>query len=119
LDKRIKDIDDDTAGKVADIIFETSDSSSRCVVLGMDAFNDSSAVKKTMIAFTEKNPLSSSRVRDYGEFGAELREKITKAHDSDRIYFEYLEPDDPGIEKAISIGLYKAEVNIVFFIKMQ
>ncbi len=119
LDKRVTAIDEDTGEKIADIIFGDPGNGSRCVVLGFDPFPEMAPVRQTMITFTEKNPLSSARVRDYGDFGKELREKITKAHDQDRIFFEYLDEDDPHIEDALKIGLYKADVNIIFFIKMQ
>ncbi len=119
LDKRVTAIDEDTGEKIADFIFGDPGNGSRCVVLGFDPFPEMASVRQTMITFTEKNPLSSARVRDYGDFGKELREKITKAHDQDRIFFEYLDEDDPHIEDALKIGLYKADVNIIFFIKMQ
>ncbi len=64
-----------------------------------------------MITFTERNPLSSARVRDHGKTGQYLREKISGCLSAGRTYYEFIPfSDDLMLSTAVSIGLYSSPV---------
>ncbi len=64
-----------------------------------------------MITFTERNPVSSARVRDHGETGQLLRKKISESLSQGRTFYEFVPfSDDLTISTAVSIGLYSSPV---------
>ena len=76
-----------------------------------DPMYDGKLSEKILIAFTEKNPLSSQRVRDFGEFGRYLKEKVAASQEGGRIYFEYRDPSDTeNINNALRMGFYSSRV---------
>ena len=96
--------------RVQDLIFIFNKTAPVCVVCGFDPGPDQESMHYTMIAFTEKTPLSTKRVSNYGKYGKYLQEEVSKAHDAGRIFYEFLSPDDPAIEDALNMGFYKAEI---------
>ena len=74
-----------------------------------DPMYDGKLDEKIMIAFTEKSPLSTQRVRPYGQLGKELKEKVASALSAGRIFYEFRDPSDmESINSALQMGFYSS-----------
>ncbi len=74
-----------------------------------DPMYDGKLDEKIMIAFTEKSPLSTQRVRPYGQLGKELKEKVASALSAGRIFYEFRNPSDmESINSALQMGFYSS-----------
>ncbi|MBR7090614.1 MAG: tRNA (guanosine(37)-N1)-methyltransferase TrmD [Lachnospiraceae bacterium] len=76
-----------------------------------DPMYDGKLTESVMVAFTEKSPLSTQRVREYGEFGMHLKEKVAESLQKGRTYYEFLDPSDKeSINNALRMGFYSSRV---------
>ncbi|MBO4608654.1 MAG: tRNA (guanosine(37)-N1)-methyltransferase TrmD [Lachnospiraceae bacterium] len=76
-----------------------------------DPMYDGKLDEKILLAFTEKSPLSSQRVRPFGDLGKELKEKVASALSAGRTYYEFRDPSDTeNINKALQMGFYSSRV---------
>ena len=67
--------------------------------------------EKIMIAFTEKSPLSSQRIREYGSLGKRLKDDVAESLKKGRTYYEFMDPSDKeDINNALRMGFYSSRV---------
>ncbi|MBO6008602.1 MAG: tRNA (guanosine(37)-N1)-methyltransferase TrmD [Lachnospiraceae bacterium] len=112
FDKRLGHYDDEERMKICTLIREYNGRAIRCYFLGLqELIYDGKCSEQVMITFTERNPLSSARVKDYGEFGEKLRSAISASLLQGRTYYEFLDSTRlREIEDAVKIGLYTSAV---------
>ena len=115
FDKKSASFNESEFGKIRGFIDEFSDRSFEVYLFNLHGIiSDEKTENLTMLTFTEKNPLSSARVKEYGEEGLKLRERITLAHDLGRTYYEFVPATNTEyIENALKIGLYSSAVELV------
>ncbi len=76
-----------------------------------DPMYDGMLTEKIMIAFTEKSPLSSQRVREYGSLGKRLKDEVAESLKKGRTYYEFMDPSDKeDINNALRMGFYSSRV---------
>lgn len=112
FDKRISEHDAEEAGRVRSLIEEYKSMAEKCYFLNVRGIvRDELCKELIMICFTEKNPISSARVRNYAEFGERLKVLISRALLQGRTYYEFLGHSQiMQIEDAVRIGLYTSGV---------
>ena len=76
-----------------------------------DPMYDGKLDEKIMIVFTEKSPLSTQRVREYGALGKRLKDAVAESLKNGRTYFEFLDPSEKeDINNALRMGFYSSRV---------
>ncbi len=76
-----------------------------------DPMYDGKLTEKILLAFTEKSPLSSQRVKPFGEFGKAMKEKVADSLSKGRTYYEFRDPSDSeNINNALRMGFYSSRV---------
>ena len=82
-----------------------------------DPMYDGKLTEKILLAFTEKSPLSSQRVRPYGELGKTMKKNVSESLSKGRTYYEFRDPSDTeNINKALLMGFYSSRVLMKSFI---
>ena len=112
FDKKLMDPDEKEKAEVCSLIRKYKNLADKCYFLGLQGVACEEKCKELiMITFTERNPLSSARVRDYAEFGERLKVLITNSLVQGRTYYEFLGySQTQEIEDAVRIGLYTSRV---------
>ncbi len=115
--KKTEHICPEEADCVRRLIIDFRSKTDKCYVLNVSGlFEDLITDELAMIVFTEKNPLSTTRVRGYGEFGENLRNKIVEAFGQGRTYYGFLDPSQTRkIDDAVLMGLYASMVYVIDF----
>ncbi|MBP5472661.1 MAG: hypothetical protein J6Y12_08310, partial [Lachnospiraceae bacterium] len=76
-----------------------------------DPMYDGKLTESVMIAFTEKSPLSTQRVKEFGELGIHLKENVAESLRKGRTYYEFRDPSDKeSINNALRMGFYLSRV---------
>ncbi len=111
-DKKLAEYDKDEIEKVRSIIEEYKSVAEKCYFLNVQGVACEDKCKELiMITFTERNPISSARVRDYAEFGERLKVLISRSLLQGRTFYEFLGLSQiMQIEDAVKIGLYTSRV---------
>ena len=112
FDKKLIEPDEKEKTEICSLIRKYKNLAGKCYFLGVQGVAcDENCKELIMITFTERNPLSSARVRDYAEFGERLKVLITNSLVQGRTYYEFLGySQTQEIEDAVRIGLYTSRV---------
>ena len=112
FDKKLSHYDEAEIAAICSLVRDHDDKALKCLFLGLqECIWNEGCTDLVMITFTERNPLSSARVRDYGEFGERLRNNISSALLQGRTYYEFLDMSQAAkAEDAVKIGLYTSAV---------
>ncbi len=71
-----------------------------------------------LLVFTERTPLSTQRVKEYGEFGEYLKENVAKALLLGKTYYVFVEAKDKEhVKMAKAMGFYMSYIKIKVFRK--
>lgn|GEM_PF-37136 len=97
------------------LIYRYAYKAEKCYLLNMHGIlPDIISENKTMIVFTEKNPLSTARVKEYGDFGEYLREAVIASLERGRTFYGFLPVSNwEHIKQALAIGLYSSGIRDV------
>ena len=83
-----------------------------------DIITDKDYKEGYLLVFTEKTPLSTQRVKEFGEFGEYLKENVAKALLLGKTYYVFVEKKDKEhVQMAKSMGFYMSSVKIKVFRK--
>lgn len=83
-----------------------------------DIITDKDYKEGYLLVFTERTPLSTQRVKEYGEFGEYLKENVAKALLLGKTYYVFVEKKDKEhVQMAKAMGFYMSSVKIKVFRK--
>ena len=91
----------------------------KCVQLNLpEVITDKDYKDGYLLVFTERNPLSTQRVKDFGEFGQYLKENVASALLLGKTYYVFVEAKDKEhAQMAKAMGFYMSYIKIKVFRK--